>query len=71
MSLCNKLHKMAKTDRETNNGSFGKLYKSHRVEMCGRKRKRKTNDGGPGEQLTTCDDLDDLQALVGNATETV
>jgi hypothetical protein len=71
MSLYNKLYNMAKTDRETNNGSFGKLYKSHRVEMCGRKRKRKTNDGGLGEQLTICDDLDDLWALVGNATEEV
>jgi hypothetical protein len=73
MSLYNDLHKMAKTDRETNNGSFGKLYKLHRVEMCGRKWKwkRKRNDGGPGEQLTTCDDLDDLLALVGNATEEV
>ncbi len=39
--------------------------------MCGRKRRRKTNDGGLGEQLTICDDLDDLWALVGNATEEV
>jgi hypothetical protein len=69
MSLCNDLHKMlAKKDRETDNGSFGKVHKSHRVEMCGRKQKKNTNDGGPGEQLSTCDDLDDLWALA-NATE--
>jgi hypothetical protein len=70
MRLYNELYKMAKTDRENDKGTFGKVYKVHRVEMSGRKRKRRTNNGGPGEQLTICDDLEDLWAATTN-TEAV
>ncbi len=70
MRLYNELYKMAKTDRENDKGTFGKVYKVHRVEMSGRKRKRRTNNGGPGEQLTICDDLEDLWAAATN-TEAV
>ena len=60
MNLYNDLYKMVKADRETDNGSFGKVYKEHRAQVCGRKRKRRMNGGGPGEQFTICDDLDEL-----------
>jgi hypothetical protein len=60
MNLYNDLYKMVKADRVTDNGSFGKVYKEHRLQLCGRKRKRRINDRGPGEQLTICDDLDEL-----------
>jgi hypothetical protein len=70
MTLYNDLYKLMKKNRQDDQGTFGEVYKVHRVEMCGRKRKRRTNDGGPGEQLTICDDLDDLWAASTN-TETV
>jgi hypothetical protein len=69
MNLRNGLRKMAKDNRETDNGSFGMVCKVRRVQMCGRKRKRRMNEGDPGEQLTTCNDLDEAWSAAAARTE--
>jgi hypothetical protein len=54
----NDLHKRVKEDRAGDSGSFGKVYKEHRAQMSGKKRKRRLINGGPCEQFIVSDDLD-------------
>jgi hypothetical protein len=44
--------------RAGDSGSFGKVYKEHRAQMSGKKRKRRLINGGPCEQFIVSDDLD-------------
>ena len=59
MDLFNDLYKKVKEDRQSDDGAFAKVYREHRVCLCGNKRKRRTNDGTRYQQAI-CDDLDDL-----------
>jgi len=60
MRLYNDLYKKVQDNRQTNNGVFGKAYLEHRSQISGRKRKRRSNDGDPSQQMTICDDLGQL-----------
>jgi hypothetical protein len=61
MNLYNEMCRKVKEDRQTNDGAFGKVHREHRACLCGRKRKRRTDDGaGQQQQLAICDDLDQL-----------
>jgi hypothetical protein len=59
--LYNKLYKMVKDDRQSDNGAFGKVYRKHRADLCGKKRKRRNANGDSQQnQLAICDDLEQL-----------
>ena len=55
----NTLYQKVQEDRRRNAGAFGQVYKIHREEVCGKKRKRR-REGIVQSQLTISDDLGEL-----------
>ncbi len=60
MKKYNELYDLVQKDRKTDAGTFGGVYKVHRDQLSGKKRKRRYNDGGQREKLTISDDLGQL-----------
>ena len=60
MKKYNELYNLVQKDRKTDAGTFGGVYKVHRDQLSGKKRKRRNNDGGQREKLTISDDLGQL-----------
>jgi hypothetical protein len=60
MKKYNTLYKKVKDDRMMDAGAFSEVYKVHREQLSGKKRKRRKNDGDRRRLLTISNDLGEL-----------
>ena len=60
MKKYNTLYKKVRDDRATDKGAFSEVYKVHREQLSGKKRKRRKNDGDQSQRLTISNDLGEL-----------
>jgi hypothetical protein len=69
MKQYNTLYKTVKDDRTTDDGAFSEVYKVHREQLSGNKRKRWKNDGDQSRRLKISNDLGELLTALDSTSD--
>ncbi len=69
MKKYNTLYKKVQDDRAMDAGAFSEVYKVHREQLSGKKRKRRRNDGDQSQRLTISNDLGELLTTLDSTSD--